>query len=191
MVSAWPRLSAAALGIALSPVLVVLGLLVLLSLGRPVVFQQARSGRLGQPFVLYKFRTMRDDRDEAGRLLPDEQRVTAVGAFLRRTRLDELPGLLNIARGEMAFVGPRPLLPETIDQLGDKGRKRGAVRPGMTGWAQVNGNTLLSLDEKVTLDLWYIDHAGFWLDLTILQRTLLVMIGGERRTKALREEMSR
>ncbi|KRA83602.1 sugar transferase [Altererythrobacter sp. Root672] len=191
MASAFSRLLAVILGVALTPIQLLLGLLVLLSLGRPVLFRQVRCGRLGEPFVLYKFRTMRDDRDEAGRLLPDEQRVTAVGAFLRRSRLDELPGLLNIARGEMAFVGPRPLLPITIEELGDKGRRRGLVRPGMTGWAQVNGNTLLSLDEKVALDLWYIDHAGLWLDLTILQRTVLVMIGGERRTKVLREEVSR
>lgn len=191
MALAFSRLLAAGAGVISSPVQVLLGLLVLSSLGRPILFRQVRCGRLGQPFVLYKFRTMRDDRDEAGRLLPDEERVTAVGAFLRRTRLDELPGLLNIAKGEMAFVGPRPLLPETIEELGDKGRRRSLVRPGMTGWAQVNGNTLLSLDEKVALDLWYIDHAGLWLDLTILQRTLLVMIGGERRTKTLREELSR
>ncbi|MBT2134044.1 sugar transferase [Croceibacterium sp. LX-88] len=191
MALAFSRLLGAGAGVISSPVQVLLGLLVLSSLGRPILFRQVRCGRLGQPFVLYKFRTMRDDRDEAGRLLPDEERVTAVGAFLRRTRLDELPGFLNIAKGEMAFVGPRPLLPETIEELGDKGRRRSLVRPGMTGWAQVNGNTLLSLDEKVALDLWYIGHAGLWLDLTILQRTLLVMIGGERRTKTLREELSR
>jgi lipopolysaccharide/colanic/teichoic acid biosynthesis glycosyltransferase len=185
------RLLAGVLVIVSFPIQLLLGLLVLLSLGRPIVFRQVRCGRLGEPFVLYKFRTMRDDRDEAGHLLPDEERVTAVGAFLRRTRLDELPGLLNIAKGEMAFIGPRPLLPKTVEDLGDEGRRRNLVRPGMTGWSQVNGNTLLSLDEKIALDLWYIDHAGFWLDLVIVQRTLLVMIGGERRTKALREGMSR
>lgn len=185
------RLAAAIIGIAVLPIFLLLALFVLLCLGRPVLFRQVRAGRLGEAFVLYKFRSMRDDRDESGRLLPDEQRVTAPGAFLRRSRLDELPGLLNIAKGEMAFIGPRPLLPETIRELGDTGQRRSLVRPGMTGWAQVNGNTLLSLDEKVALDLWYIDHAGFWLDLLILQRTLLVMIGGERRSRALREEMSR
>lgn len=185
------RLAAAIIGIAVLPICLLLALFVLLSLGRPVLFRQVRSGRLGKGFVLYKFRSMRDDRDESGRVLPDEQRVTALGAFLRRSRLDELPGLLNIAKGEMAFIGPRPLLPETIRELGDVGQRRSLVRPGMTGWAQVNGNTLLSLDEKVALDLWYIDHASLWLDLLILQRTLLVMIGGERRSRALRQEMSR
>ncbi|MXP44327.1 sugar transferase [Altererythrobacter sediminis] len=157
-----------------------ISLVVLFSLGSPVIFRQRRSGKGGHRFTLVKFRSMNDRRDMAGQLLPDEERVTVSGRFLRRTRLDELPGLINVARGEMAFVGPRPLLPETIEGLGRDGRKRGRVRPGLTGWAQVNGNTLLTLKQKVELDLWYVDHHNVWLDAKILLRTVLVMVAGER-----------
>ena len=166
------------------PLLAVLAVAVGLSMGRPVIFRQARSGRDGQEFTLVKFRSMSDLRDADGKLLPDDERTTRLGAILRRTRLDELPGLLNVARGDMNFVGPRPLLPKTIAEQGAAGRRRGDVRPGLTGWAQVNGNTLLSLEEKIALDLWYIDNRSFWLDVRILGRTLLVMTGGERRTLA-------
>ena len=131
---------------------------------------------------------MRDARDATGAHLPDAERTTLVGSLLRRSRLDELPGLLNVVRGEMNFVGPRPLLPPTIAEKGEAGRRRGEVCPGLTGWAQVNGNTLLTLDEKIALDLWYIDNRSFWLDLQILMRTLLVMVGGERRTASAMSE---
>ncbi len=176
------RLIALLLLILALPLLAVLALLVGLSMGRPVIFRQTRSGKGGSDFVLVKFRSMNDVRDANGDLLPDDARVTWVGNILRRTRLDELPGLLNVVRGEMNFVGPRPLLPHTIAQRGEAGRKRGEVSPGLTGWAQVNGNTLLTLNEKIALDLWYIENRSIWLDLRIILRTLLVMVGGERRT---------
>ncbi len=163
------------------PLLTVLAVLVGLSMGRPVLFRQMRSGKGGAGFVLIKFRSMSDARDATGELLPDDKRITLVGRLLRRTRLDELPGLANVLRGEMNFVGPRPLLVRTIADKGEAGRRRGEVSPGITGWAQVNGNTLLTLDEKIALDLWYIDNRTMWLDLQIILRTLLVMVGGERR----------
>ncbi|MBX7483384.1 sugar transferase [Qipengyuania qiaonensis] len=182
------RLVALFLLILALPLLALLALLVRLSMGRPVIFRQIRSGKNGADFVLIKFRSMNDARDAQGELLPDADRTTTVGSLLRRTRLDELPGLLNVVRGEMNFVGPRPLLPHTIAQKGQAGRRRGEVRPGLTGWAQVNGNTLLTLDEKMALDIWYIDNRDVWLDLQIILRTLLVMVGGERRTgSAVRE----
>ncbi|MEZ5680521.1 MAG: sugar transferase [Erythrobacter sp.] len=177
------RLVALFLLILTLPLLAVLALLVGLSMGRPVIFRQTRSGKNGADFVLVKFRSMNDARDEKGELLPDADRTTLVGSFLRRTRLDELPGLLNVVRGEMNFVGPRPLLPNTIAEKGERGRRRGAVSPGITGWAQVNGNTLLTLDEKIALDLWYIENRNLGLDLRIILRTFLVMIGGERRAE--------
>lgn len=166
----------------LAPVAALLALVSLISMGGPVLFRQERSGLNGQPFTMAKFRSMNDASDAEGRLLPDEQRVTAWGRFLRRSRLDELPGLWSIVRGDMAFVGPRPLLPGTIASLGERGRQRGQVRPGLTGWAQVNGNTLLSLDEKVALDLDYVRNASLGLDCRIILRTIAVMIAGEKRT---------
>jgi lipopolysaccharide/colanic/teichoic acid biosynthesis glycosyltransferase len=174
------RLAALVLLIALSPLLLVLGLACLASQGSPVLFRQKRAGKDCETFELLKFRTMRDAYNEAGEPLPDEMRVTLIGRFLRRSRLDELPGLVNVARGEMAFVGPRPLLPHTIEDLGARGRERCTVKPGLTGWSQVNGNTLLSLDQKVELDLWYIRNRRPSLDAKILLRTVLVMIGGEK-----------
>lgn len=179
------RLAIRALGAAMLiptlPLLAGLALGVRLSMGAPVLFRQQRAGLGGQPFTLFKLRSMREANGPDGRPLPDEARVTGFGRFLRRSRLDELPGLWNVARGDMTFVGPRPLLPETIAGLGARGAERGRVRPGLTGWSQVNGNTLLSLDEKIALDLWYVAHAGPLLDLRILARTAWVIIGGERR----------
>ncbi|MFK4005302.1 sugar transferase [Qipengyuania sp. NPDC077563] len=167
------------------PVLALLGVLVWLSLGSPVLFRQVRSGRGGVGFTLVKFRTMKDLRGVDGALLPDPLRTTRLGNFLRRTRLDELPSLVNVVSGDLAFIGPRPLLPKTLAAMGEEGRLRGAVRPGLTGLSQVSGNTLLTLDEKVALDLWYIDHRSLWLDSQIILRTVLVMVGGERRAFAV------
>jgi len=175
------RIVAALLLVLLTPLLAVLALLVRLSMGKPVLFRQKRSGKDGQTFTLVKFRSMRDALNPAGDPLPDEQRVTSLGKFLRRSRLDELPGLWNVATGDLAFVGPRPLLPQTITELGHTGNERGKVNPGLTGWAQVNGNTLLTLEEKVNLDLWYVSHANWRLDLSILLLTAWVMVAGERR----------
>ncbi|MFV0645005.1 MAG: sugar transferase [Sphingomonadaceae bacterium] len=173
----------AAIGLfVLLPVLIGLSLLVLVTMGQPVLFLQQRSGKNGHPFTMVKFRTMNNARNRYGELLPDIDRVSAAGRFLRTSRLDELPGLYNIMRGEMHFVGPRPLLPETIGRLGKRGKIRGSIKPGLTGWAQVNGNTLLSLDRKIALDIWYVRNASLMLDLRIVWATLRVMIGGERDT---------
>lgn len=173
-------LAALAGGLLSLPFMVTVALTVRLSLGSPVLFRQSRAGQGGRPFQLVKFRTMSDARDAAGRPLPDEARLGAFGRLLRRSRLDELPELWNIAKGEMAFVGPRPLLPETVAGFGEAGHRRGTVRPGLTGWAQVNGNTLLAGDDKLALDLWYVDHRSWLLDARIVLKTLGVVLRGER-----------
>ncbi|WP_313804098.1 sugar transferase [Sphingobium sp.] len=173
-------LAIALLGL-LSPFLLLLSVLVLSGLGWPVLFRQPRSGRGGRSFTMIKFRTMRDLRDGQGALLPDAQRVTALGQFLRRSRLDELPELINIARGDMDFVGPRPLLPHTISAMGRDGMERGRVRPGLTGLAQVSGNTLLTVEEKLRFDLWYVRNRSSRLDAQIMACTLLVVTRGEKR----------
>ena len=179
------RLVGLILLIACMPLLLILGLVVLVLQGRPVLFHQMRSGKGGHPFKFVKFRSMRDLRDANGVPLPDDERVTAIGTFLRRSRLDELPGLWNVATGDIAFIGPRPLLPETITGLGERGVMRGQVAPGLTGWSQVNGNTLLTLDEKIDLDLWYIENRSLRTDCMVLIATVWVMLGGEKRSKAI------
>ncbi len=166
------------------PFLVLFGLVLLLVDGRPVLFTQTRSGLGGRTFRVVKFRTMNNARDADGVLLPDAERITAVGRFLRATRIDELPQLWNVLTGDMSLIGPRPLLPSTIADAGDAGRERGRVRPGVTGWAQVNGNTLLSDGDKIALDTWYIRNRSLGLDLRIVARTLLVSLRGERRDMA-------
>ena len=152
--------------------LLALALLVRWRLGRPVFFRQRRPGFREQPFNLIKFRTMRDTRDAAGRLLPDEARLTPFGRWLRSTSLDELPELLNVLRGEMSLVGPRPLLAEYLNRYTPQQRRRHDVPPGLTGWAQVNGRNALSWEQKFAHDIWYADHRSFGLDLRILFRTL-------------------
>lgn len=163
------------------PLLALAWLIVRLRLGRPVLFVQLRSGKDGVPFQVVKLRTMTDARDASGALLPDAERTPRVAVWLRRLRLDELPQILTILSGDMALVGPRPLLPETIADFGAAGRRRGSVRPGLTGWAQVSGNTALSPEEKLRLDLWYVDNRTTALDLRILAETLGVALRGERR----------
>lgn len=167
--------------LALLPLALVTAMLVFVTLGRPLLFRQRRSGLHGQAFVLWKFRTMREARDARGELLPDALRQTALTRLLRATRLDEVPQLLAIFRGQMALVGPRPLLPETIAGFGALGAVRSSVLPGLTGWAQVNGNTCLSDREKLALDLWYVENRSFALDCRILALTVLVILTGERR----------
>lgn len=162
------------------PLIAFLAVLVLCSVGRPVFFTQRRSGIGARPFRLIKLRTMTNARGPDGHLLPDDERITRVGRLLRRTRLDELPELINIARGEMAFVGPRPLLPETIAEMGKGGAIRATVLPGLTGWSQVSGNTLLSQRRKLELDLWYVENRSLALDLRILWMTVTVVVFGER-----------
>ena len=171
-------------GLLLLPVLAVTWLLVLAFLGRPALFVQTRSGRRGLPFRLVKFRTMTNERDAAGELLSDHLRMTTLGRLLRRSRLDEAPSFWNILKGEMSLVGPRPLLPQTVTAMGEAGRERGSVRPGLTGWAQVNGNALLSDSEKLALDLWYIRRRSLRLDVLIVCRTLKVIVFGEHVDRA-------
>ncbi len=156
----------------LVPLLLLVAALVRLRLGAPVFFRQQRPGLYGRPFTMLKFRTMTDARDEAGRLLPDDQRLTPFGRFLRSSSLDELPELINVLRGEMSLVGPRPLLMEYLDRYTPEQMRRHDVRPGITGWAQVNGRNAISWDEKFALDVWYVDHQSFWLDLRILVLTV-------------------
>lgn len=163
---------AASVLVVAAPLLGLLALLVRLKLGRPVLFAHVRPGRYGRPFTLYKFRTLTDDRDDDGRLLPDYQRMTPFGTWLRSTSLDELPELWNVLKGEMSLVGPRPLLVEYMRHYSHEQRRRHDARPGITGWAQVNGRNAISWDEKLRLDVWYVDNASLMLDLRILGRTL-------------------
>ena len=148
-------------------------------LGSPVLFRQPRSGRGGAVFDIAKFRTMTDARGPDGTLLPDADRTTRLSVLLRRLRLDELPQLTAVLSGHMGLIGPRPLLPATIEAFGRLGRERGRVRPGMSGWAQVSGNTRLTNAQKLALDLWYIDHRSAWLDLRIVVETVRTVLVGE------------
>ncbi|MGC4249893.1 MAG: sugar transferase [Sphingobium sp.] len=174
--------------VAMAVPMILIGLAVFLFLGRPILFRQARAGLGGQAFELVKFRSMRDLRDASGQPLPDEVRTPLMGRLLRRSRLDELPELWNIARGDMAFVGPRPLLPATIASLGAAGVLRSSVRPGLTGLAQISGNTLLSMEEKLALDLLYVRERGTEMDLWIIAQTPLMMIRGEKVDSLLLEK---
>jgi sugar transferase EpsL len=163
----------------LAPVLVVLGLLVRWQLGAPVFFRQQRPGLQGRAFTLLKFRTMTEARDEEGQLLRDEGRLTGFGRFLRRTSLDELPELINVLKGEMSLVGPRPLLVEYLERYTVEQARRHEVKPGITGWAQVNGRNALGWEEKFDLDVWYVDHMSFWLDVKILAMTAWQVVTGK------------
>lgn len=154
------------------PLLLLLALLVRVKLGGPVVFRQSRPGRDGLVFTLVKFRTMTDARDAAGKLRPDSDRLTPFGVWLRATSLDELPELWNVLRGEMSLVGPRPLLVEYLPRYTPAEARRHEVRPGLTGWAQVNGRNATTWEQRLALDVWYVDHRSFWLDLRILARTV-------------------
>ena len=162
-----------ALGLlALSPVMLVTAVLVKKNLGSPVIFCQPRPGRDGKVFNLYKFRTMKDARDANGEMLPDEARLTAFGKALRSTSLDELPELWNILKGDMSLVGPRPLLVQYLPRYNDEQRRRHDVRPGLTGWAQVNGRNNITWEEKFQHDVWYVDHVSLLLDARILLMTV-------------------
>jgi sugar transferase EpsL len=161
------------------PLLLVVALAIRISLGSSVLFKQERLGLKGRPFFLKKVRTMTDQRDDDGNLLPDSERLTATGRFLRAASLDELPELINVLRGEMSLVGPRPLHSRYRDRYTAHQFRRHEVLPGITGWAQVNGRNALSWEEKFDLDLWYVDHQSFWLDLKIIGLTILKMIRRE------------
>lgn len=156
----------------LSPLFLIIMAMVWFSLGTPVIFRQLRPGLHGKPFTLLKFRSMRDLRDAEGNLLPDSARLTRLGRFLRISSLDELPELINVIRGEMSLVGPRPLLMEYLDRYTPEQMRRHEVRPGITGWAQVNGRNAIGWEQKFALDVWYVDHLSFWLDLRILALTV-------------------
>lgn len=162
----------AALGLAvLSPVLFVIAILVRVFLGSPVLFTQRRPGMHGRPFKLVKFRTMTDARDSAGLLLPDSFRLTPFGKFLRSTSIDELPELVNVLKGEMSLVGPRPLLMEYLPLYTERQARRHEALPGITGWAQINGRNAVSWEQKFELDVWYVDNRSAWLDVKILALT--------------------
>lgn len=160
----------------LSPLLALLALAVRWNLGRPVLFAQIRPGLHGAPFAFYKFRTMTGARDAAGELLPDEARLTPFGKLMRKLSVDELPQLVNVLKGDMSLVGPRPLLMEYLPLYSPRQAQRHAMRPGLTGWAQVNGRNALDWEERFELDLWYVEHHSFWLDLKILALTAWRML---------------
>lgn len=162
--------------VVLAPVLLVLAVLVRLRLGSPVLFTQTRPGLNGEPFTLHKFRTMTEARDTTGDLLPDEQRLTSFGSWLRSTSLDELPELWDVLRGAMSLVGPRPLLMAYLEHYDDRQAGRHDVKPGITGWAQVQGRNELDWDARLEADAWYAENVSLCLDLRILARTLLTVV---------------
>jgi len=173
-------LAGATLGIVvLSPVMAAVALAVYWRLGRPVLFLQTRPGRHGRPFKIMKFRTMTDERDPEGNLLPNEARATRLGNFLRRTSLDELPELISVLKGDMSLVGPRPLLMEYVPLFTPEQARRLEVKPGITGWAQVQGRNVLEWEDRFKLDVWYVDHRSTALDLRILARTAWVVLRRE------------
>ncbi|MDG5899109.1 sugar transferase [Shewanella xiamenensis] len=157
---------------ALWPVILLVGLLIRFKLGSPILFKQPRPGLHGKPFNMLKFRSMLDAADKDGNPLPDEQRLTRFGRVLRSTSLDELPGLINVLKGDMSLVGPRPLLVEYLPLYSPEQARRHEVRPGITGWAQVNGRNTISWEDKFTLDVWYVDNRSVWLDIKILFLTV-------------------
>lgn len=156
----------------ISPIILVVALLIRFKLGSPIIFQQPRPGLNGKVFKVYKFRTMTDERDEHGELLPDEIRLSKFGQLLRKLSLDELPQLLNVLKGDMSFVGPRPLLVEYLPLYNERQAKRHIVRPGITGWAQVNGRNAISWEQKFEYDVWYVENESLLLDLKILLLTV-------------------
>ncbi|MFC4712917.1 sugar transferase [Planococcus dechangensis] len=165
--------------IVLSPVILTTALLILLKIGSPVVFKQQRPGLNERPFHVYKFRSMTDERDTKGQFLPDDIRLTSFGKIIRKLSLDELPQLLNVLKGDMSFVGPRPLLMEYLDLYDNRQKKRHNVRPGITGWAQVNGRNAISWEQKFEYDVWYVENQSFWLDIKILFMTVMKVFKSE------------
>lgn len=162
--------------VVLVPVVAIVGLIVRVQLGTPVFFRQQRPGLDSKPFLMTKFRSMTSERDANGDLLPDAERLTAFGRLLRKTSLDELPELWNVFKGDMSLVGPRPLLMQYLDRYTPEQIRRHEVRPGITGWAQINGRNAISWEEKFALDVWYVDHCSFALDIQILALTLLKVV---------------
>ena len=165
--------------ILLIPILIILSILVFLSIGSPIFFKQERIGKNNKPFIMYKFRTIREPKDGENRLSSDADRVTKVGAFLRKTSLDELPEIINVIKGEMSLVGPRPLLDLHLELFNDQQLKRHDVKPGMTGLAQVMGRQSLSFTQRTDLDVKYVDNLSLWLDIKIIIKTVLVVLGAD------------
>jgi sugar transferase EpsL len=162
-----------------SPIMILVALLVFSKLGTPIIFRQQRPGLYGKAFMMLKFRTMSNQTDIVGNLLPDAQRLTAFGKFLRASSLDELPEFINVLRGEMSLVGPRPLLMKYLERYNPEQARRHEVRPGITGWSQINGRNAISWENKFKLDVWYVDNLSFWLDIKILWLTMWKVIKRE------------
>ena len=182
----------AAIGlIVFSPILIVIALMIRREMGSPVLFRQTRPGLRGKPFQMIKFRTMRDAIDTDGRPLPDAERLTNLGRFLRSSSLDELPELWNVLKGEMSLVGPRPLLIEYLPLYSPDQARRHELRPGVTGWAQVNGRNAISWDEKFALDVWYVDNRSLWLDLKIIWLTIRKVLKRDGISAAVEATMSK
>jgi undecaprenyl phosphate N,N'-diacetylbacillosamine 1-phosphate transferase len=158
------------------PIYLIISLLIFVTMGRPILFRQLRPGYQEKIFGIYKFRTMSDERDANGELLPDDKRLRGLGKFIRSTSLDELPQLFNVIKGEMSFVGPRPLLIEYLPLYNNEQKRRHDVLPGITGWAQVNGRNAISWEQKFEYDVWYVDHQSFLLDMRILWMTFLKVL---------------
>ena len=175
--------------IVISPLLVVLAVLVRLKLGYPILFCQQRPGLGGKTFVIYKFRTMTDQCDASGNLLPDSQRLPAFGRFLRSTSFDELPELLNVLKGDMSIVGPRPLMMRYLSRYTTEQARRHEVKPGITGWAQINGRNAISWEDKFKLDVWYVDNWTLWLDMKIILKSVWMVITREGITQQGRATM--
>ncbi|MGD0596394.1 MAG: sugar transferase [Sedimentisphaerales bacterium] len=175
--------------IVISPLLMVLVVLVRLKLGSPILFCQQRPGLGGKTFIIYKFRTMTDQCDASGNLLPDSQRLPAFGRFLRSTSFDELPELLNVLKGDMSIVGPRPLMMKYLGRYSPEQARRHEVKPGITGWAQINGRNAISWEDKFKLDVWYVDHWTLWLDMKIILKSIWMVITREGITQQGRATM--
>jgi lipopolysaccharide/colanic/teichoic acid biosynthesis glycosyltransferase len=173
------RLLAAIALILLSPFVAILAIAIYFKMGSPVIFSQARVGKNNSIFTFYKFRTMTDQRDGDGKLLPDMERLTPLGEFLRQTSLDELPQLWNVLQGDMSFIGPRPLITAYLERYTPEQARRHEVTPGITGWAQINGRNSITWEKKFQLDLWYIDHWSLWLDIKILLQTVIKIVSRE------------
>lgn len=174
--SIFDKILALFLIILFSPIYIVISLLIFFKMGKPILFTQKRPGYKEEIFGIYKFRTMTNEKDEFGNLLPDDKRLVGIGKFIRSTSLDELPQLFNVLKGEMSFVGPRPLLVEYLPLYNEKQKRRHDVKPGITGWAQVNGRNAISWEQKFDYDVWYVDNQSFWLDIKILWLTFLKVL---------------
>lgn len=173
------------------PITVSIALLIRLTMGSPVFFIQTRPGYKEKPFNLLKFRTMNNECDSKGNLLPSAQRITKLGRFLRKTSLDELPQMFNVLKGDLSLVGPRPLLTEYLNEYSEEQRRRHDVKPGITGWAQLNGRNALSWEERFKMDIWYVDNRSMWLDIKIIIMTILMVIKRENTTPSDVEIMPR